>query len=101
MLSGYMGYTSANLDFAPAAIKKAYVIASSFRSGSTHLCISLWQTGVLGAPWEYFNYEIDKRFMYARLGCTSSADYYRKLAACRTSKNGVFGVKAHFRHFDV
>lgn len=99
MLAGFNGYTSANLDFRPAELKKAYIVASSFRSGSTHLSISLWETGVLGAPCEYFNYDIDKRFMFARLGCPSPADYYRKLITCRTSKNGIFGVKAHYLHF--
>jgi trehalose 2-sulfotransferase len=96
------GYTSATLDFdRPTALTKAYVVASSFRSGSNHLCLALWETGVLGAPWEYFNYDTEKRFMYSRLGVQSPGDYLRKLLACRTSRNGVFGVKAHFRHFEV
>ena len=96
------GYIGAVLDFdRPTAPTKAYLVASSFRSGSNHLCLTLWETGVLGAPWEYFNYDNDKRFMYSRLAAQSPGDYVRKLTACRTSRNGVFGVKAHFRHFEV
>jgi LPS sulfotransferase NodH len=100
-LSSVRSYTAAILDFAPpTAPTKSYLVASSFRSGSNHLCLCLWETGVLGAPWEYFNYDTEKRFMYSRLGAQSPADYLRKLIACRTSRNGVFGIKAHFRHFE-
>jgi trehalose 2-sulfotransferase len=95
-------YTAATLDFSQTTgFTKSYVVASSFRSGSNHLCLTLWETGVLGAPWEYFNYDTEKRFMYSRLAAQSPGDYLRKLTACRTSRNGVFGVKAHFRHFEV
>ena len=65
------------------------------------LCSLLWRTGVLGAPAEYWNYRsrpgckadrnsddgASQRFVAGRLS--------QKLLACRTSKNGVFGVKAH------
>ena len=102
MLKGYDGYTSAALDFPePTAAQKAYVVASSFRSGSTHLCVCLWETGLLGAPWEYFNFDNVKRFMYARLAANSPGDYLRKLAMLRTSRNGVFGAKMHYRHFEA
>jgi LPS sulfotransferase NodH len=90
------------LDFREATpVSKAYVIASSFRSGSTYLCLCLWETGRLGAPWEYFNFDNAKRFMHARLAAGSAGDYLRKLAAIRTSPNGVFGIKCHFLHFQV
>ena len=101
-LSGFVAYTGATFDFPQQTTPtKSYVIASTFRSGSNYLCITLWETGVLGAPWEYFNYDNEKRFMHARLAAKSSSDYVRKLTACRTSPNGVFAVKAHFRHFEI
>jgi trehalose 2-sulfotransferase len=101
MLKGYDGYSGANLDFPQGTlVSKAFVVASSFRSGSSHLSLSLWETGLLGAPWEYFNFDNVRRFMAARLAPTSSGDYLRKLAAIRTSPNGVFSIKAHFRHFE-
>lgn len=82
-------------------LRKSYIIASSYRCGSTFLCIGLWQTGLLGAPWEYLNYNFELGAMTARLQATSPADYLRKLLACRTSRNGVFGMKAHFPHFEA
>ena len=44
------------LDFpGSAAQRKSYVVASSYRCGSTFFCSALWRTGVLGAPAEYLN----------------------------------------------
>ncbi len=94
--------TDRRLDFpAQVPLRKSYIVASTDRSGSTFLCSLLWQTGVLGAPAEYWNYRsrpgakpIGTQMM-ERLGASSPADYLKKLLACRTSKNGVFGVKAH------
>lgn len=77
-----------------------YIVASSHRSGSTHLCALLWRTGKLGAPWEYLEYQAQMPMMMSRLKATSLPDYLSKLLACRTSNNGVFGLKAHFHHFD-
>jgi trehalose 2-sulfotransferase len=87
-------------------LRKSYVIASTPRCGSTFLSTVLWQTGVLGAPSEYWNYH--KRAavktigtkMMERLEALSRADYLTKLLACRTSKNGVFGVKVHYNDFE-
>lgn len=81
--------------------QKVYIVASSYRSGSTYLCHRLWETGVMGAPWEYMNNENDMRVMALRLGASNVVDYLTKLLACRTSRNGVFGVKAHFHHFEA
>jgi trehalose 2-sulfotransferase len=89
----------------PLRLRKSYVVASTPRCGSTFLCSLLWQTGVLGAPSEYWNCHksgarktIGIRMM-ERLEATSGADYLRKLLACRTSPNGVFGLKVHFFDF--
>jgi trehalose 2-sulfotransferase len=101
------------LDFpGPVPLRKSYVVASTDRSGSTFLCNLLWQTGVLGAPTEYWNFKRNAGLrgrpkgtsvgnqMMERLEATSLADYLTKLLACRTSKNGVFGVKAHSFDFE-
>ena len=37
-------------------LRKSYIVASTDRSGSTFFCSLLWQTGVLGAPAEYWNF---------------------------------------------
>jgi trehalose 2-sulfotransferase len=94
--------TDPRLDFpGPVPLRKSYIVASTDRSGSTFLCSMLWRTGVLGAPAEYWNFRkrlggkpIGTRMM-ERLKGSSPADYLKKLLACRTSKNGVFGIKAH------
>src|ERR1700722_6648583 len=100
MLQGYDGFSGAMLDYPePTPVTKSYVLASTFRSGSTHFCMSLWESGALGAPWEYFNFDNTKRYMYSRLQAKSQGDYVRRLLAVRTAPNGVFGVKSHFHHF--
>ena len=88
------------LDFKkPARLRKSFIVASSYRSGSSFLCTSLWESGVLGAPWEYVNTDHELRNLMARFKVSNFADYLPKLLARRTSRNGVFGMKAHFHHF--
>ena len=84
-------------------LRKSYVVASSYRCGSTYFCSRLWSTGVLGAPAEYLNVGVGRMLrhvMESRLQATSPEDYFAKLLACRTSSNGVFGMKAHYHHFE-
>lgn len=92
------------LDFSRSApLRKSYVVASSYRCGSTFFCSELWRTGVLGAPGEYLNIgegRMLRDLMASRLQAASPEDYFAKLLACRTSRNGVFGMKAHFHHFE-
>jgi LPS sulfotransferase NodH len=86
-----------------SSFAKSYVVASSYRSGSTYFCSLLWKTGVLGAPAEYLNTGDGRQLrevMARRLQPTSPEDYFKKLLARRTSSNGVFGVKAHYHHFE-
>lgn len=82
-------------------LRKSYIVAASYRSGSTHLCRLLWQTGRLGAPTEVLNPTRQFYFLMTRLRASSPADYIAKLVARRTSINGIFGLKAHFRHFQL
>lgn len=101
MLSGLSGFAGAQFDFRePGAHRKSYLLAAPYRSGSNYLCTLLWKTGVLGAPFGYFNFENEMRILYTRLGAGSIEDYVAKLINKRTSSNGVFGVKAHFHHFE-
>jgi LPS sulfotransferase NodH len=88
------------LDFKrPTPLRKSYIVASSYRSGSSFLCTALWETGLLGAPWEYVNTDHELHNLKARFNVSEFADYLPKLLARRTSRNGVFGMKAHFHHF--
>jgi LPS sulfotransferase NodH len=68
-----------------APLRKSYIVASSYRSGSTHLCLSLWQTGLLGAPAEFLNSVTLLPNLMNRFKATSHADYVTKLLARRTS----------------
>jgi trehalose 2-sulfotransferase len=100
MITGLTGFSSPRYDCnGRGPFRLAYVIAASYRSGSTHLCTRLWRTGRLGAPFEYFNYEHEMKYMTLRLGALSPDDYVTRLIACRMTDNGVFGLKAHFPHF--
>jgi len=95
------GYIGSRFDWEESTrATQCYVIASTYRSGSTYLSTALWRTGVLGAPWEYFNYESEMGLMQARLGVSEFDSYLEKLLPLRTSPNGVFGFKAHFHHFE-
>jgi len=94
--------TDRRLDFNHATpLKRSYFIASSYRSGSQYLCWQLWKTGALGAPCEYLNPTYELRILKQRFGVVSDSEYIGELLARRTSRNGVFGMKAHFNHFDA
>lgn len=82
-------------------LAKSYIVASSYRSGSNYLCHELWRTGVLGSPVEFLNPTDALPVLTNRFKTTSPADYIRKLIAHRTSRNGVFGLKTHFHHFEA
>ena len=82
-------------------LRKSYIVASSYRSGSQYLCWRLWQTGLLGAPSEVLNPTSELRILMNRFKARSPTDYIAKLVARRTSRNGVFGMKAHFHHFEA
>ena len=100
MIGGLSGFSGPRFDFQhQGSLKKSYIIAATYRSGSTYLCHTLWTTGLLGAPFEYFNYENEMRVLFSRVNAESMEDYVKKLLLLRTSGNGIFGVKAHFHHF--
>ena len=82
-------------------LRQSYIVASSYRCGSQYLCWRLWQTGLLGAPSEVLNPTSELRVLSNRLKSSTPADYIAKLLARRTSRNGVFGMKAHFHHFEA
>jgi LPS sulfotransferase NodH len=92
--------TGAIFDFPTATpCRTFYVIASSERSGSTYLCLELWRTGALGAPWEYLNYQTEMKAMARRWQTNDPAEYMHRVVGCRTSANGTFAIKAHYHHF--
>jgi trehalose 2-sulfotransferase len=99
------------LDFTkPVPLRRSYIIASSYRCGSTFLCSELWKSGLLGAPTEYINIDrgnaaipspTEPGRLMVRFGAKTPEDYFVKLLQHRTSRNGIFGMKAHGHHFEA
>ncbi|MGE0722922.1 MAG: Stf0 family sulfotransferase [Alphaproteobacteria bacterium] len=86
---------------------KAYILASTHRTGSTLLCHLLAATGRLGVPSEYFRGKGMMPVAAARLGAVAEdgalrfPTYLRALLRCRTTPNGVFGAKVHFHQAEA
>jgi LPS sulfotransferase NodH len=70
-----------------------YMLASIPRTGSTYLSHLLWQTGCLGAPLEYLNFEKTGPYFFASHSAENQTRLWRSVLHRRTSPNGVFGVK--------
>jgi LPS sulfotransferase NodH len=70
-----------------------YMLASIPRTGSTYLSHLLWQTGCLGAPLEYLNFEPTGPYFFAAHSADNQTRLWRSLLHRRTSPNGVFGIK--------
>jgi LPS sulfotransferase NodH len=73
---------------------RPYLFASVPRTGSTYVSHLLWQSGCLGAPLEYLNFEAAGPYGFAAGNPRSQADLWSKVLTHRTSPNGVFGLKA-------
>jgi LPS sulfotransferase NodH len=94
--------TDERLDFKKVTpLRKSYIIASSYRCGSSYLCWLLWKTGLLGAPSEVLNPTSELPQFINRFKTSEPSGYITKILERRVSKNGVFGVKAHFHHFEA
>lgn len=72
---------------------RPYLLASVPRSGSTYVSHLLWQTGCLGAPLEYCNFEPQGPYGHAANSAFEQRRLWRAALMRRTSPNGVFGLK--------
>jgi LPS sulfotransferase NodH len=70
-----------------------YMLASVPRTGSTYFSHLLWQTGCMGAPLEYLNFEKTGPYYFASHSPDNQMQLWSSLLHRRTSPNGVFGVK--------
>lgn len=77
---------------------RIYVVASQPRSGSHYLALQLRATGQAGVPLEYFHVAHWKRWA-KRCGQYDPLAVFRILCQRRTTPNGVFGVKTHWKQF--
>src|SRR4051812_30708315 len=73
----------------------SYVVCALPRSGSSLLCELLFETGLAGAPAEYFDAQQMGRFS-ERWNARDFGAYLRALLERKTGPNGVFGFKAQF-----
>ena len=76
----------------------SYLVCSIPRSGSSLLCELLGNTGLAGAPAEFFHPD-KMAALSERWGVETQDDYVRELLARKTSPNGVFGLKAHWGQY--
>ena len=79
-------------------VKQYYFICFTARCGSHLLGHSLFKTGQLGYPLEYFTPNNFTQWC-RRFGTTGIKDTYEMIKRYRTSPNGYFGCKLHFVHF--
>lgn len=89
------GY-EAEFDFPPRTMppSRPYLLASVPRSGSTYVSHLLWQSGCLGAPLEYLNFEPTGPSGFASDSPAAQSTVWHNALTRRTSPNGVFGLKA-------
>jgi len=69
-----------------------YLIATTSRSGSTHLCRMLAATRRLGDPAEYYNVRV-KPLRMQLWNAASDADYFQQVVSRTSTANGVCGIK--------
>ncbi len=77
--------------------RTSYFICSGLRTGSTLLCQMLTQTGIAGAPTEYFNlFPLVKQTRYAYFSIQKESEALHKIITGSMTPNGVFGTKLIF-----
>ena len=103
MLLGIETGYEAEFDFPPflGTPRRTYLLASVPRSGSTYVSHLLWQTGCLGAPLEYCNFDPAGPYGRASRSPAEQQRLWRAVLARRTSPNGVFGLKGFPVQFEA
>jgi LPS sulfotransferase NodH len=103
MLLGVETGYEAEFDFPPHLTPppRPYLLASVPRSGSTYVSHLIWQTGCLGAPLEYCNFEPTGPYGHASQSVVEQQRLWRAALSRRTSPNGVFGLKGFPAQFEA
>jgi LPS sulfotransferase NodH len=103
MLLGVETGYEAEFDFPPYRLPppRPYLLASVPRSGSTFVGHLFWQTGCLGAPLEYCNFEPSGPYGHASGSVVEQQRLWRAALDRRTSTNGVFGLKGFPVQFEA
>ena len=102
MLDNYNTGYEGKFDFPPRAQapEHSYLLASVPRAGSTFFSHVLWQTGCLGAPLEYLNFERLGPYGFANGSVSLQQELWHSVLRRRCSENGVFGLKAFAMQLD-
>ena len=102
MLDNYDTGYEGKFDFPPRAQapEHSYLLASVPRAGSTFFSHALWQTGCLGAPLEYLNFERLGPYGFANGSAGLQLELWHSVLRRRCSQNGVFGLKAFAMQLD-
>jgi len=112
-ISGVPDFSSAwNLPKTP--VRSSYIVCTTPRTGSNLLCFSLAKQGI-GLPIEYLNLlgngstqefysEITQRDFETDVasnmpGPAMATEYIPRIMECRTTANGIFGMKVFAHHF--
>jgi LPS sulfotransferase NodH len=95
MLAGLETGHEGKFDFprrtAPPSL--TYLLATVPRTGSTWFSHLLWESGCLGAPLEYLNFDPSGPYYFAAGSPSIQQDLWRSVLVRRTAPNGVFGLK--------
>lgn len=83
-----------------ASPTSSYCIASTPRSGSTLISKMLLETESAGNPKEYLNPLLLRAWCRLNKKQLYLFDYLKDLQTRRTSPNGTFGMKVHWRHLE-
>lgn len=78
-----------------------FMIAAVPRTGSTYLSHLLWQTGCLGAPLEYLNFDKGGHYDHLSDAPDKQVAHWKSVLRTRTSPNGVFGFKCFVMQLKV
>ncbi|WP_082048407.1 Stf0 family sulfotransferase [Candidatus Methylopumilus turicensis] len=92
---------SPSIDFASVSQpKQRYCIASSPRSGSTLISKMLLTTHLAGDPKEYLNPLLMHAWHRISHQPILLNEYIKQIESRRTTENGAFGIKIHWRHLE-
>lgn len=80
--------------------QKTLLICSTPRSGSHALGHALFETGALGAPFEYAN-PVNYAEWQRITGQSDLVGVFKSIVARRTSPNGIFSMKLHYDQLGV
>lgn len=78
----------------------SYLVCSTPRCGSSLMCEALVNSGLAGAPTEFFDDRLKARFCKT-WNIDSSDQYLAMLLEKKTGPNAVFGAKVHYNQYSV